>query len=93
MAPVYAALKQSGGLKPCLISTGQHRHMLDQTFGVFGLTPDIELNVMQPGQGLPDLTARIVTAMNSDAARPAAGRHFAAGRHHHRSRVRARGLL
>ncbi len=63
MAPVYAALKQSALLEPRLISTGQHRHMLDQAFGVFGLTPDVELSLMQPGQGLSDLTARIVTGM------------------------------
>ena len=63
MAPVYAALKQSKSLRPILISTGQHRQMLDQAFAVFGLTPDVELNLMQPGQGLPDLTARVVDGM------------------------------
>jgi UDP-N-acetylglucosamine 2-epimerase (non-hydrolysing) len=48
--------------------------MLDQAFGVFGLKPDIELSLMQPGQGLPDLTARIVTGMTATLRelRPAA---------------------
>lgn len=65
MAPVYFALKQSGRLRPYLVSTGQHRQMLDQAFAVFGLTPDIELNLMQPGQSLPDLTSRIITGMTT----------------------------
>jgi len=34
MAPVYFALKQSTKLLPVVISTGQHRQMLDQTLRV-----------------------------------------------------------
>lgn len=62
MAPIYFALRESKILQPILVSTGQHREMLDQAFKVFGLTPDHDLNLMQPGQTLPDLTARVVTA-------------------------------
>lgn len=65
MAPVYVALKHSEYLRPCLISTGQHRQMLDQAFDVFGLTPDIELNLMLPGQTLPDLTGRVIASMTA----------------------------
>jgi UDP-N-acetylglucosamine 2-epimerase (non-hydrolysing) len=63
MAPVYFALQDSASLEPVLISTGQHRQMLDQAFGVFGITPDVDLGLMQPGQTLPDLTARVITAV------------------------------
>lgn len=63
MAPVYAALKASTTLTPVLVSTGQHRQMLDQAFAVFGFQPDVELNLMQPGQSLPDLTARVISGM------------------------------
>lgn len=63
MAPVWFALRESAELAPLLISTGQHREMLDQAFAVFGLKPDVELGLMQPGQTLPDLTARVVTGM------------------------------
>lgn len=42
--------------------------MLDQALAVFGLTPDLDLNLMQPGQTLPDLTARVVVSM-TDALR------------------------
>jgi len=54
MAPIYFALQESKVLQPILVSTGQHREMLDQAFKVFGLTPDHDLNLMQPGQTLPD---------------------------------------
>jgi UDP-N-acetylglucosamine 2-epimerase (non-hydrolysing) len=63
MAPIYFALKESKKLEPILVSTGQHRQMLDQTLSVFGLTPDFDLNLMQPGQTLPDLTGRVLLAM------------------------------
>ena len=62
MAPVYFALRDSAKLRPVFVSTGQHRQMLDQTLAVFGITPDHDLNLMQPGQTLPDLTARVLTA-------------------------------
>jgi UDP-N-acetylglucosamine 2-epimerase (non-hydrolysing) len=63
MAPLWFALRQSSVLEPLLISTGQHREMLEQAFGVFGLIPDIDLGLMQPGQTLSDLTARVLSSM------------------------------
>jgi len=74
LAPVYFALRQSATLDPVLLSTGQHREMLDQTLAGFGLKPDIELNLMQPGQTLPDLTARVITHLSATLRelRPAA---------------------
>lgn len=65
MAPIYVALKQSRVIQPHFVSTGQHRHMLDQAFAVFGLTPEVELNLMLPGQTLPDLTARVIAGMTT----------------------------
>jgi UDP-N-acetylglucosamine 2-epimerase (non-hydrolysing) len=74
MAPLWFALKASTKLQPLLISTGQHREMLDQAFAVFGLRPDRDLALMQPGQTLPELTARVLTSMAATlrAERPAA---------------------
>ena len=63
MAPLWFAMRESAVLEPLLISTGQHREMLDQAFCVFGLKPDIDLGVMQPGQTLSDLTARVISKM------------------------------
>ena len=65
MAPVWFALRDSTRLQPLLISTGQHREMLDQAFAVFGIKPDIDLGLMQPGQTLADLTARVLTSLTS----------------------------
>lgn len=65
MAPVYFALRRSKTLRPVFVSTGQHRQMLDQTLGVFGITPEYDLNLMQPGQTLPDLTGRVLAAMTA----------------------------
>ena len=60
MAPVYRALEATPGLRPLILSTGQQRQMLDGALGVFGLTPDRDLNVMTERQTLADLTSRIV---------------------------------
>ncbi len=65
MAPVWFALAQSANLEPLLISTGQHREMLNQTLAVFGLKPEIDLMLMQPGQTLPDVTARVLTSVTT----------------------------
>lgn len=63
MAPVYFALKEASGLEPIFVSTGQHRQMLDQAMAVFGIEADYDLNLMQPGQTLPDLTGRVIVAV------------------------------
>ena len=60
MAPVYFALQESKTLEPIFCSTAQHRQMMDQTLGVFGITPDLDLNLMRPGQTLPSLTAAVI---------------------------------
>ena len=43
--------------------TAQHRSMLDQVLAAFGVAPDIDLNLMQQGQTLSQLTARILSAL------------------------------
>ena len=74
LAPLWFELSKSRSFEPLLISTGQHREMLDQTLATFGLRPDIDLELMQPGQTLPELTARVLTSMTQVLAeqRPAA---------------------
>jgi UDP-N-acetylglucosamine 2-epimerase len=64
MAPVVAALRREPGLRVCVAVTAQHRQMLDQVLELFGLTPDEDLDLMQPGQHLPDLFARILSGMS-----------------------------
>lgn len=63
MAPLAFALGRSEHLEAVLVSTGQHREMLDQAMATFGLEPDVDLGLMQPGQTLPSLTARALIAV------------------------------
>lgn len=65
MAPVWFALQRSAKLQPLLVSTGQHREMLNQTLGVFGLRPDVDLALMLPGQTLPELTAKVLASVTT----------------------------
>ena len=65
MAPVIFELrKHSDEFEPVVISTGQHRQMLDQVLQVFDVGADIELDLMCPNQTLSGLTCRILTAMD-----------------------------
>jgi UDP-N-acetylglucosamine 2-epimerase len=63
MAPVVAALRAAPCIETQVVVTAQHRHMLDQVLDLFGIVPDDDLNVMQPGQTLPGLFARILEGM------------------------------
>lgn len=49
--------------------TGQHREMLDQMLEVFDIQPDHDLNIMQPGQDLYDVSARILLGMRDVLAK------------------------
>lgn len=63
MAPVVKALAKSSYLEPVVIATAQHREMLDQVLEIFAITPDFDLNVMQPNQCLSELTARLINGL------------------------------
>jgi len=43
--------------------TAQHRGMLDQVLAAFRVTPDYDLDIMQPGQTLAQSTARILAGL------------------------------
>ncbi len=43
--------------------TAQHREMLDQVLKIFGIKPDIDLNLMKEGQDLFDVTSSVLLAM------------------------------
>lgn len=60
MAPVVAALRKSAQLAPWLVSTGQHRELLDSALRPLGLTPDVDLAVMSAGQTPNQVLARVV---------------------------------
>ncbi len=63
MAPVYLALQRDLAVEATLLATAQHRQMLDQVLGVFGIAPDIDLDLMRPNQGLTEVSARLLLGM------------------------------
>jgi UDP-N-acetylglucosamine 2-epimerase (non-hydrolysing) len=60
MAPVIQSLQAEPWAEVRVLATAQHRHMLDQVLGLFGIVADIDLDIMQSGQSLPTLTARLI---------------------------------
>lgn len=65
LAPVIKRLEATAGFESLVCATAQHRQMLDQVLALFEIAPDYDLDLMQPGQDLFDLTARVLTAMKS----------------------------
>lgn len=63
MAPVVLAARRAGiDLRVC--ATAQHREMLDQVLGLFGLVPDHDLDLMRPDQSLAELASRALVALD-----------------------------
>ena len=60
MAPVVRALGADPAFDVRVLSTAQHREMLDQVTRLFGLRVDYDLDAMRGRQALPGLTARIL---------------------------------
>jgi len=64
MAPVIARLRERPDVvQSWVCSTGQHREMLRQALGVFDIVPDIDLDLMQPGQTLTQVASRLLAAI------------------------------
>ena len=64
MAPLVIELKKNkADFNTIVCVTGQHREMLDQVLAVFDIKPDYDLDIMQQGQDLYDITSRVLTGM------------------------------
>jgi UDP-N-acetylglucosamine 2-epimerase (non-hydrolysing) len=64
MAPLYLEFRKHPteiDVRVCV--TAQHREMLDQVLGVFGIVPDVDLNLMKSGQTLYDVTTAVLSGM------------------------------
>lgn len=70
--PVINSLKMQRKISCEVLVTAQHRQMLDQVLSISGIVPDHDLDIMQPGQSLDALTARLLEAIGSvlDSAKP-----------------------
>ena len=61
MAPLVKELqKHPDEFETTVCVTGQHREMLDQVLRIFDIVPDYDLNIMQQGQDLYDITSRVI---------------------------------
>lgn len=69
MAPVVQELARTPGIQSRVCVTAQHRQMLDQVLQIFRITPDIDLDLMQPNQSLAQITAAIFTRLDPVLAR------------------------
>ena len=60
LAPVFQSLN-SFLPNIRIVSTGQHKEMLDQTFEVFGIRPSIDLDLMRKNKSLEEI---LISAIN-----------------------------
>lgn len=63
-ASICTEWKKVPGLELIVISTGQHKEMLDQVLEVFGIDVDYKLDVMKENQTLPGVFSAIVTSLS-----------------------------
>jgi len=63
MAPVVLRLREAEGFQVKVAVTAQHRQMLDQVLGLFGIVPDYDLDLMRPDQDLFDITIRVLEGL------------------------------
>lgn len=65
MAPLINELGRSSHCLPVVAVTGQHRAMLDQVNGLFGIRPDHDLNIITERQRLEDITSRVLDGISN----------------------------
>ena len=63
MCPLVLALQEHPDFESVVCVTAQHREMLDSVLSCFGVKPDYDLNIMEEGQTLPDITCKIISFM------------------------------
>lgn len=60
MAPLVKELQKREEIECKVLVTAQHRQMLDSVLEIFDITPDFDLNIMQHGQTITDITSRVM---------------------------------
>lgn len=63
MAPLVKELAGREGLDSLCCVTAQHREMLDSVLDIFKITPDYDLNIMEPGQTLSTITTKCLLGL------------------------------
>ena len=63
MAPLVKELAGRESMESLCCVTAQHREMLDSVLDIFKITPDFDLNIMEPGQTLSTITSKCLLGM------------------------------
>jgi UDP-N-acetylglucosamine 2-epimerase (non-hydrolysing) len=63
LAPLVKKLEATPGFESVVCVTGQHRQMLDQVMGTFGIRPDQDLDIMRPNQDLTDVAVAVLAGI------------------------------
>ncbi len=63
MAPLVKELQSRPQVQTIVCVTAQHRQMLDQVLQAFEIEPDYDLDIMQQGQTLSDITSRVLNGL------------------------------
>jgi UDP-N-acetylglucosamine 2-epimerase (non-hydrolysing) len=64
LAPIVQAMNASERFDAAVVTTAQHREMLDQVTSLFGITADADLNIMRRKQTLSEITARALRPLD-----------------------------
>ena len=65
MAPLVKVLEKREDIESIVCITAQHRQMLDQVMDIFSIKADYDLDIMQSGQTLSDITSRVMKGIES----------------------------
>ena len=60
MCPLVKELRKRGTFAVCVCATGQHREMAQKVMDAFGVRPDYDLDIMEDGQSLFDITGNVL---------------------------------
>lgn len=63
MAPLVKALEAEKQVHSMVCVTAQHREMLDAVLELFQITPDEDLDIMEHGQTITDITVRVLKGL------------------------------
>jgi len=66
LAPVIRAFQQAEDFRTRVVLTGQHREMVSQVMGLFGLTADHDLALMAPKQTLTHITCGALQGLKQE---------------------------
>jgi UDP-N-acetylglucosamine 2-epimerase len=64
MAPVVLRLRAEPGFETVVCATAQHRDLLDSALALFGVVPDVDLDLMRPNQTPSAVAAGVLSAFD-----------------------------